>query len=378
MPVDYSTKTKPRKPYPEFPLFPHNNGQWARKIKGKLKCFGPWADPIAALKRHNQEYPYLKGGLDVPEDVTPGVTLKEVCDAFLLYKEAEQQAGQISERWVQDLHVSALILAKTLGRERAVESLGPNDFHKLRIAIVGKHSPTIAKNHISRIRSIFDFALKNRTIGSPANYGTMFKPPSRKQIRKHRNSQPRQLWEASQVRQLLAEATPTMRAMIYLGINVGVDCSDLCNLPLGAINFKTGWLDYPRAKTGIERRVKLWPETVAALRDYLAIRPTPPKHLAGLFFVTVHLNKWTASSIVHEFAKLRDKCKLEAGTFIWFRKTVQTIGELEGDSIAVKAVMGHIDDSISSHYRQGVDPKRIVKVTEIIRTWLLGRKGGAR
>ena len=378
MTVPNSTKVRPKRPYPEFPLFPHNNGQWARKIKGKIKCFGSWDDPTAALREHNRQFPYLKSGLDAPEEVTPGVTLKEICDTFLAFKESEQQAGQISERWVQDLHVSALILAKTLGRERVVETLGPHDFHKLRIAIVGKHSPTIAKNHISRIRSIFDFALKNQIIEKAANFGTMFAAPSRDLIRKHRNRQPKKLWKPEEVRQLLAAAPPTIRAMIYLGVNCGVDCSDLCNLPKAAVNLKTGWLDFPRAKTGIERRVKLWPETVQSLRDYLESRPEPPRDLAQLFFVTVHLNKWTASAIVHEFAKLREKCGIEQGTFIWFRKTVQTIGESEGDSIAVKAVMGHVDDSISSYYRQEVDVKRIVRVTDLIRSWLLGRKGGAR
>ncbi len=374
MTVPNCSKRAPKKPYPEFPLFAHNNGQWTRKVCGKLRSFGPWSDPEAALKKHNYEYPYLKSGMEPPE-VTFGVTIKQVCDSFLAYKEQEQLAGQIGERHVKDLHAAALLLADVIGRERVVQSLSPQDFHKLRIAIVGKHSPTIAKNLISRIKSIFGHAVKNLIIDKPAAFGTMFDPPSRDQIRKYRNRKPKMLWEPEQVRQLLEAANPTMRAMIYLGINCGVDCSDLCNMPKGAINLKSGWLEFPRAKTGIERRVKLWPETIKAVRDYLEVRPeTESRTLSHLLFVTVHLNQWTTNAIVHEFAKLRDQCEIEQGTFIWFRKTVQTIGENEGDSIAVKAVMGHVDDSISSHYRQGVDPKRVARVTEIIRTWLLGEE----
>ena len=43
---------KPTNPHPDFPLFPHGNGQWVKTITGRLHYFGRWDDPKAAVAKY--------------------------------------------------------------------------------------------------------------------------------------------------------------------------------------------------------------------------------------------------------------------------------------------------------------------------------------
>ena len=47
-------KHKPDRP-DGCPLFPHANGQWAKKVNGKLRYYGSWDDLKGALDRYNAE-----------------------------------------------------------------------------------------------------------------------------------------------------------------------------------------------------------------------------------------------------------------------------------------------------------------------------------
>ena len=64
---------KPKKPYPEFPLFPHLTKRWAKKIRGKMHYFGPWDNPDAAVAKYLAERDRLQAGLP-PVGVTPADT----------------------------------------------------------------------------------------------------------------------------------------------------------------------------------------------------------------------------------------------------------------------------------------------------------------
>src|SRR5262245_13073723 len=78
--------TKPSKPSPDFPLYAHGAGRWAKKIDGKTVYFGRWDDPNAALAAYNA---MLLSRKEKRHDVVSqtGLTVRIACDSFLTAKE---------------------------------------------------------------------------------------------------------------------------------------------------------------------------------------------------------------------------------------------------------------------------------------------------
>src|SRR5437762_4638886 len=98
MSVGNSTaQAKPSKPYPEFPLFPHAAGVWAKKIRGKMHYFGPWDDPDGALKKYLDQKDALHAGKKPRED-TGALTVKEAANRFLIAKQSRVDSGELSPR----------------------------------------------------------------------------------------------------------------------------------------------------------------------------------------------------------------------------------------------------------------------------------------
>src|SRR5262249_10351183 len=136
-----------------------------------------------------------------------------------------------------------------------------------------------------------------------------FKRPSKKTLRVHRAGKGAKLFTTEEIRRLIDAAGLQVKAIILLGINCGLGNADCGKLPLAAVDLERGIIDFPRPKTGILRRCPLWPETVQALRDVLAARPTPKDQAnAGLFFITKYGLAWWKdtpdSPVAKEFAKL--------------------------------------------------------------------------
>ncbi len=104
-----TTRLKPKKPYRSFPLAPHPNGQWCKKIRGKLQFFGVWADPDAAFKYYLAVAPDLHAGRSPRASNLSAQQLcvKDLCNAFLNWQKGKMEAGEIRPEVVRRLPLHA-------------------------------------------------------------------------------------------------------------------------------------------------------------------------------------------------------------------------------------------------------------------------------
>ncbi|MCX7429263.1 MAG: tyrosine-type recombinase/integrase [Planctomycetia bacterium] len=379
---------KPDKPYPGFPLFPHASGRWAKKIKGRFAYFGRWSDDPKgerALGQYLNEKDALHAGHRPQRGGESSPTVADVCGDFLDAKQALLLNGEITSRTFYDYRRAADSIVDHFGKGRLVSDLAPSDFARLREKLAKRFGPTRPGNEIQRIKGVFKHALDSQLIDRAAAYGQSFKRPAQRLMRIARQRQGPRTFEADELRQILDAADVPMRAAVLLGVNAALGQSDVAALPKTAVDFASGWLVYPRGKTGIGRRIPLWPETIEALNAAIAQRPKPKAkakaddRLVFLFttgrpMVEVTKNGDTVDRLGKAFPKLVDGLglKRQGVGFYGLRHTTATIGDGAKDRTALGAIMGHIDTSMTATYRETIEDDRLRAVVEHIRAWLFG------
>ena len=399
-------RKKPAKPYPSFPLTPHNNGQWCKKIRHKIYFFGVWGDPDAALQNYLRVAEDLHAGRQprattLPED---GVTVKEVCDHYLTFQTQKVGVGDISPRWFEDCRRVVESFARSVGPGRLVSDLLPADFQQYRQRVIrrglnggpkglGAHALTRC---ITVIRSIFKYAYEIDLIDRPMKYGKGLEKPSVRAKRKVRRAAElangKRLFTPSQIRAMLEAADVPLRAMILLGVNGGFGNTDCAKLPIKAIHFDGAVIEFNRPKTGIERVVPLWPETLDALRKSIAKRPQPVDEEAGdLAFVTTFGRPWVrdrihrsadngiakvvpVDKVRQEFDKILKKLGLKKKGigFFTLRHTFRTWADEVRDQHAIHRIMGHTIPGMSGIYVEEISLDRLRAVVNHVRSKLFG------
>lgn len=357
------------------PLYWHASGRWTKRIRGQLHYFGRGTHD-EALAEYNRIGPDLHAGRKPRADDPDALTVYMLCAKFLTAKKDQRDNGELSPRMFAEYGDVCKRLIRTFGRNRAVADLGPDDFAKLRKVMAKTWGPVRLKAEIIRSRTPFNWASKARVIDRPPVYGESFSVPSANVIRRHRAKQGAKMFEADEVRRMLAAARQPMKAMLLLGLNGGLGNGDIAALPINGLDLDGNSLRFPRPKTGVARTIPLWSETVAAIREWLALRPAPKNpDDAGLLFITYKRGSWrddTGRALPHEFRKLADHVGVNGHRgFYCLRHTLQTIGDESGDFIAVRRIMGHAGGGdIADTYRERISDERLRKVTDHVRRWL--------
>ena len=389
----------------------HPTGRWCKKVLGRLHYFGPLAEPQMALDKWLKEKDYLLAGQVPPGERPEGITLRVLGNRFLKHKQKLMQNGELSPRTFADCYRTCSNLIEHFGKFRLLESLTQEDFASYRVKLAERLGPVALGNEIQKTRSVFKFAMEVGMTKTPVVFGPEFKRPSKKTLRLERAKKGPKLFTAAELRKLIDGAGIPLKAMILLACNAGLGNSDLANMQLAAVDLESGWVDYPRVKTGVARRFPLWPETVEAVRASIADRPTPKSEAdTGLLFVTKYGGRWCKGTfeqdgkavtlddspaeegavgkrpkptinndneITKEFNKLFADAKVNRKTgrsFYVLRHIFETVAGDSRDQAPVDHIMGHARDDMASVYRESIGDDRLKAVVDHVHAWLFGHK----
>ena len=398
-----ATSTKPKKPYPAFPLFAHSNGQWCKKIKGKQWFFGVWSNPDAALTKYLDEIHEIQAGRDprrtgVGRVSSSELTAADICNLFLERQQRRIDSGEVSRRHFTDNLRSCRRFIDHFGKFMKAGSLKAADFAAYKAAFPSTWGPEKTGNEIQKIRTVFKWAFETELIPNMPNFGPDFRKPSK--TIKRRDQQQRQAdrggklyFTAEEIQKLLEASKGWLRACILLGINGGMGNAECGRLSTAFLDVKSGWYDLPRQKTGIQRRFPMWRETIEAIREVVKHRPIAKNDADDpLCFLTSHgMPVWWESvkesgetfivdNISKKFTKLCAACGIsrEGRGFYSLRRTFETVAGNSKDQIAVDLMMGHFDESMAAVYRQGIDDQRLIDVANYVHAWLYPPKAAKK
>jgi len=384
---------KPNKPYPSFPLTAHPNGQWCKKIRGKVHFFGVWADSDAALKRYHGLASDLHAGRQprMYSVSTDDLTVKDVCNAFLGWQKDKLDAGEIGYRWFEDCRSILKLFTRWVGKGRVVGDLRPEDFQRYRTRLAKRLGVHALTRHVTAIRSVFKYAHDTDLMEKPVKFGKGFSFPSAAQKRKARSAAEiengKRLFSSEELLAILEAAEPVLRAAVLLGINGGFGNTDCATLPITAISLEGSVIEYNRPKTGVQRVVPLWHETITALDTVLRSRrpKLPDKEGAKLALLTV-AGRPLVRQIVsrtqegdpkrisrldllsREFTGLLKKLDLHRSGigFYTLRHTFRTWADEAKDQHAVHRIMGHTIPGMSGIYVEEISIARLKEVTDYV------------
>lgn len=383
-----SSKRQVSRKAKRFPLSKHSGrGLWFKKVHGRFHYFGRVADDPTgekALAKWLAEKDDLLAGRK-PRVSGGRLTVEDACNHFLDHLEEQVANGSVASRWYEDNKRSLSLFCEAVGRKWSAEGLRPEDFAEATKRFwqcrSGKASPVTVRNHVHRVKGLFNWLVKDGRIKHLPSFGARFDPPKLEVVERHRDTRPVRYFGRRQVRSLVRATKDDrrMKAAILLAINVGAANTDLETLRLRHLDLRGGWYFQPRNKKAKKRRAKLWPRTVAAIRKILAGRDLEAD---DFLFANADGTPWRGrNQLAKEFKRVKQAAGITtAGAgFQWLRHSFITEASQGGDLVAVQLACGHAARSITQNYIHKVYDPRLEAVAALVETWLVGEKdGGAK
>lgn len=395
---------KAKKPRPDFPLFPHASGRWAKKVRQKLHYFGKVSDDTqgeAALALWLEQKDALLAGRIPRKRTGNEKTLEDICDAFMLSKERARDAGELAPRTYKEYFDSCKRLLDHFGADRIVDEqeFTTDDFGKYRAELAATRGPVALGNEIVRARMVFKFGFDERLLPAPIRFGKSFSLPSERSQQRAKAEAGPKMFQAEEIRAIVedfrARNRADMVAITLLGINAAFGQNDISLVPMKAFDLKGGWVRFPRPKTGAPRRAKLWPETVEALTEAFKRRPEAKNrkdsHLAfltpsGLPWIraieettrgaedeeVTTMWKSRIDSLGKVFTLCLHRLSIEGRRgYYGLRHSFETVADNRcRDEAACNHVMGHTDGSVKGGYRDHFEDDRLSAIADAVRSWL--------
>ncbi|XZE56136.1 tyrosine-type recombinase/integrase [Planctomycetaceae bacterium SH139] len=368
----------------DCPLSHHRNGQWCKKVKGKLRYFG--TDLDAALKRWAEEKDHLLAGLEPPR-TDKSATLAELANLHHAYVKQQANEGNLRSDHPRQYKRVLGRLIESLGANARIDKLTPASWAKVRAdlllfspsAKVGKRkqrAATTMTTDIALIKSFLNWAKEEKHI-SEINTGQQLKPPAARVALLAKKAKGKQLWDRGDLLRAIEAADRTFKPVLLLAINGAMGARDISLLTRSQWKRGQEFMDSVRNKTGVDRRIWLWPETRQAIEDAKNHRPEPFRQaFKNRLLLTKTGRPWqqiiddTASDPAQQAMKrLADKLGIDRKLYDC-RRTFRTKASEVCDLEAINLCMGHKERGEGATYVQEISDERIKKVCSHVREWL--------
>lgn len=364
-------------------LLPTKDG-WYKTIRLKKRYIArpmPLADAVKILPAKIAD---IEGRTEerIARVSTGSTTIIELVEMFLAHLWQRHMTGvprKLSRRTYDDYMDTLSRFVETVGPKTIAIAAEPSWFTRFSRTIAKKASSS-RRRDIIYLTSFFNWAGPGRHsqnfYRTPVNFGPDLVKPDEGKLRQEM-AESSTLYESRDYFTALmaVRECPLLYAVGLMALNCAYLGSDITAIPESAVDLETGVVEFPRPKTGIQRKCVLMPETSHALRKYLQFRGPAAEGVPNLFVradgkpFSIRRQRDADQPSHHGNAVGKAWSDVTGLPIKGLRTTFATLADGHSDQRAVDLIMGHAEKSVrAKHYVKSFEPERLAAVVSYV--WL--------